>query len=82
MGRDQDHYPAGHPFFALLKSRKGVVTLMYNPPVSGIAATSAAAGTGLAFTGFNVTFAACVAVALLAAGLVLLRIVPRLGRSH
>jgi hypothetical protein len=53
---------------------------MYDP-VKGIAATSAAAGTGLAFTGLNVTFAVCAAFALLAAGLALLRIVPRLHRS-
>jgi hypothetical protein len=54
---------------------------MYNPPVSRIAATSAAAGTGLAFTGFNVTFAVFTALGLLAAGLALL-MVPRLRRSH
>jgi hypothetical protein len=56
---------------------------MYNnPPVAGIAATSAGVGTGLAFTGLNVTFAVCAAFALLAAGLALLRIVPHFSRSH
>jgi hypothetical protein len=52
---------------------------MYDP-VAGVAATAAAAGTGLAFTGLNATFDACAAFAVLAAGLAVLRIVPRLRR--
>jgi hypothetical protein len=54
---------------------------MYNP-TSGVATTAAAAGTGLAFTGLNVTYDICAAFALLAAGLAVLRVVPRLRRSH
>ena len=54
---------------------------MYTP-ASGVATTAAVAGTGLAFTGFNVVMDICVAFALLAAGLGLLRVVPRLHRGH
>jgi hypothetical protein len=54
---------------------------MYTP-AAGVATTAAAAGTGLAFTGLNATFDICAAFALLAAGLAVLRIVPRLHRSH
>ena len=54
---------------------------MYTP-ASGVATTAAAAGTGLAFTGFNAVMDICVAFALLAAGLGLLRIMPRLHRRH
>jgi hypothetical protein len=53
---------------------------MYDP-VSGVAATAAAAGTGLAFTGLNATFDVMAAFAVMAAGLALLRIVPRIRRS-
>jgi hypothetical protein len=54
---------------------------MYDP-VAGVAATAAGAGTGLAFTGLNATWDVCVAFALLAAGLAVLRIVPRLRSNH
>ena len=45
-------------------------------------AATAAAGTGLAFTGLNASFELCAAFALLAAGLALLRIVPRPHRRR
>jgi hypothetical protein len=53
---------------------------MYNP-TTGVAATAAGTGGALAFTGFNATFAVLAAFALLAAGLAILRIVPRLRRG-
>jgi hypothetical protein len=54
---------------------------VYNP-VSGLAAGATAVGAGLALHGLNVTYAVCAAFALLAAGLAVIRIVPRLRRSH
>ncbi len=54
---------------------------MYDP-AAGVASTAAASGVGLAFTGLNLTFDICAAFALLAVGLAVLRIVPRLRRSH
>ncbi len=54
---------------------------MYTP-AAGVATTAAAAGSGLAFTGLNATYEVCAAFALVAAGLAVLRIVPRLRRTH
>ena len=45
--------------------------------VSGVATAGAAAGAGLAFSGLNLAYDICAAFALLAAGLALTRIVPR-----
>ena len=45
--------------------------------VTGIAGTTAVAGTGLAYTGVNVVWLLLTAFALLGAGLALMRMVPR-----
>jgi hypothetical protein len=54
---------------------------VYNP-VSGLAAAAAGSGAALAFTGLDIVFDLCAAFALLAAGLAVTRILPRLRRSH